>query len=55
MTREEYDLQFADIFNQILAYATGRPINVVNPDVLHSDALLKRAGIFEGDRRSPWS
>ena len=35
VTREEYDLQFADIFNQILAYAAGRPINVVNPAVLH--------------------
>ena len=38
VTREEYDIQFADIFNQILAYAAGRPINVVNPAVLHSDA-----------------
>jgi D-3-phosphoglycerate dehydrogenase len=35
VTREEYDLQFADIFNQILAYAAGHPINVVNPTVLH--------------------
>jgi D-3-phosphoglycerate dehydrogenase len=35
VTREEYETQFADIFNQILAYAAGRPINVVNPAVLH--------------------
>lgn len=34
VTREEYDLQFADIFDQITAYAAGTPINVVNPDVL---------------------
>ena len=34
VTREEYELQFADIFDQILAYAAGKPINVVNPDVL---------------------
>jgi D-3-phosphoglycerate dehydrogenase len=34
VTREEYDLQFADVFDQVLAYAEGRPINVVNPDVL---------------------
>ncbi len=34
VTREEYDLQFTDIFNQITAYAEGTPINVVNPAVL---------------------
>jgi D-3-phosphoglycerate dehydrogenase len=33
VTHEEYDLQFADIFDQIVAYAAGTPINVVNPDV----------------------
>jgi D-3-phosphoglycerate dehydrogenase len=35
-TREEYEIQFSDIFNQILAYEAGRPINVVNPAVLHA-------------------
>ena len=34
VTREEYELQFTDIFDQILAYAAGAPINVVNPAVL---------------------
>ncbi|HJZ73546.1 MAG TPA: D-2-hydroxyacid dehydrogenase family protein [Vicinamibacterales bacterium] len=34
VTREEYDLQFSDVFDQILAYAAGAPINVVNPAVL---------------------
>src|SRR5215831_3258700 len=34
VTREEYETQFTDIFDQILAFAAGRPINVVNPDVL---------------------
>jgi D-3-phosphoglycerate dehydrogenase / 2-oxoglutarate reductase len=34
VTRDEYEVQFVDIFDQILAYAAGRPINVVNPDVL---------------------
>jgi D-3-phosphoglycerate dehydrogenase len=34
VTREEYEVQFADIFDQIVAYAAGAPINVVNPDVL---------------------
>jgi D-3-phosphoglycerate dehydrogenase / 2-oxoglutarate reductase len=34
VTREEYETQFIDTFDQILAFAAGRPINVVNPDVL---------------------
>jgi D-3-phosphoglycerate dehydrogenase / 2-oxoglutarate reductase len=34
VTREEYEIQFADIFDQIVAYAAGTPTNVVNPDVL---------------------
>ncbi len=34
VTREEYEIQFADIFDQITAYAAGAPINVVNPAVL---------------------
>jgi D-3-phosphoglycerate dehydrogenase / 2-oxoglutarate reductase len=34
VTRDEYEVQFVDIFNQILSYAGGTPINVVNPDVL---------------------
>jgi D-3-phosphoglycerate dehydrogenase len=34
VTREEYDLQFEEIFDQITAYAAGTPINVVNPEVL---------------------
>ncbi|HEY5853822.1 MAG TPA: D-2-hydroxyacid dehydrogenase family protein [Aldersonia sp.] len=33
VTREEYDLQFGDIYDQIVAYADGHPINVVNPEV----------------------
>ena len=34
VTREEYETQFTDIFDQILAYAAGKPRNVANPDVL---------------------
>ena len=34
VTKDEYELQFADVFDQVVAYATGTPINVVNPDVL---------------------
>jgi len=41
VTREEYETQFVEIFDQIAAYQGGRPINVVNPDVLTS-AKLRR-------------
>jgi D-3-phosphoglycerate dehydrogenase len=34
VSREEYEVQFADIFDQITAYAAGSPINVVNPEAL---------------------
>jgi D-3-phosphoglycerate dehydrogenase len=34
VTRDEYELQFSEIFDQILAYWIGTPINVVNPTVL---------------------
>jgi len=38
VSRDEYETQFADIFDQIIAYAAGTPTNVVNPDVLASPA-----------------
>jgi D-3-phosphoglycerate dehydrogenase len=31
VTLDEYEIQFSDIFDQILAYTAGAPINVVNP------------------------
>jgi len=34
VSRDEYELQFADIFDQIVSFAGGTPTNVVNPDVL---------------------
>ena len=39
VTRDEYEEQFSDVFDQILAYAAGAPINVVNPTVLASPRL----------------
>ena len=36
VSREEYEVQFSDIFDQITAYAAGTPTNVVNPDVLRN-------------------
>jgi len=45
VTRDEYEIQFTDIFDQITAYAAGRPINVVNPDAIKSavQSLLQAA------------
>jgi D-3-phosphoglycerate dehydrogenase len=34
VTRDEYEIQFSDVFEQITTYAEGNPINVVNPAVL---------------------
>jgi D-3-phosphoglycerate dehydrogenase len=35
VTREEYEVQFAVIFDQVLAFACGNPINVANPQALN--------------------
>ena len=32
--RDGYESQFSSTFDQILAYAAGKPVNVVNPDAL---------------------
>ena len=31
VSRDEYEIQFSDIFDQIVAYAAGAPVNIVNP------------------------
>ncbi len=36
VTRDEYETQFTDVFDQITAYAAGAPINVINPEVLNN-------------------
>jgi D-3-phosphoglycerate dehydrogenase / 2-oxoglutarate reductase len=41
VTRDEYEVQFSDIFDQILAYAAGKPINIVNPKVLESASMRR--------------
>jgi len=33
VSRDEWEVQFADVFDQVNAYAAGTPTNVVNPDV----------------------
>jgi D-3-phosphoglycerate dehydrogenase len=38
VTHEEWELQFADVFDQINAFADGAPINVVNPLVEPADS-----------------
>ncbi len=37
VTHEEYEIQFSDIFDQIVAYAAGSPTNMINPQVLEKD------------------
>ena len=34
VTKDEYEIQFTDVFNQIEAYLREDPINVINPEVL---------------------
>jgi D-3-phosphoglycerate dehydrogenase len=38
VTREEYETQFTDIFDQIVAFCEGSPTNVVNPEALEHGA-----------------
>jgi D-3-phosphoglycerate dehydrogenase len=33
VSRDAYERQFNEIFDQILAYVEGKPINVINPEV----------------------
>lgn len=35
VTEDEFDLQFADIFDQVNAFADGAPIHMINPEVLN--------------------
>ena len=44
VSREEFEIQFTDIFDQITAYAAGNPINVVNPDSAAVRAPAQRVG-----------
>ncbi|HEV2628700.1 MAG TPA: D-2-hydroxyacid dehydrogenase family protein [Pseudolabrys sp.] len=39
VSREQFEVHFIDIFGQIVAWADGHPINVVNPEVLVSANL----------------
>ena len=40
LTRDEFEVKFSDIFDQIAAYVAGTFINVVNPEVF--DVLKDR-------------
>jgi D-3-phosphoglycerate dehydrogenase len=44
VTYEEWDLQFADIFDQVVAFADGHPINAINPDALQVAAMSDKEG-----------
>lgn len=34
VTEDEFELQFSDIFDQVVAYKAGKPIHVINPEAL---------------------
>jgi D-3-phosphoglycerate dehydrogenase len=36
VTEDEFDVQFSDVFDQIVAYNSDKPIHVINPEVLNS-------------------
>ena len=36
VSKDAFERQFNEIFDQILAYAAGRPINVINPEVIQA-------------------
>ncbi|MEM1010848.1 MAG: D-2-hydroxyacid dehydrogenase family protein [Planctomycetota bacterium] len=36
VTEDEFDLQFTDIFEQVVAYDRGEPIHMINPEVISS-------------------
>ena len=47
VTREEYEIQFADVFDQIVAFTQGRSVNVVNLAVLdqpRAEAHMSQSG-----------
>jgi len=47
VSRDEYEIQFTDIFDQIVSFAAGEPINVVSPDVL---GHRRNSGFLGGGR-----
>jgi D-3-phosphoglycerate dehydrogenase / 2-oxoglutarate reductase len=44
VSHDEYEVQFAEIFAQIAAFAAGAPSNVVNPEVLAAAVRRAAAG-----------
>lgn len=37
VTEDEYEIQFSDIYDQIVEYAKGQPIHMINPEVFEND------------------
>ena len=35
VTRDEYEIQFSEIFDQVVAWQAGAPVNVINPEALN--------------------
>jgi D-3-phosphoglycerate dehydrogenase len=48
-TRDEFETLFSDIFDQILAYASGAPINVVNPDTALRAVARQATGVSRSE------
>ena len=44
VTEDEFEIQFADIFDQVLAWRAGAPINMINPQVIDSEPINPEAG-----------
>jgi hypothetical protein len=53
VSREEYEIQFDDIFDQIVAYAAGKPANVVNPNGATFDHVRRGARLHGGPDTPP--
>lgn len=54
VSRDEYEIQFADIFDQITSFAAGTPLNVVNPAVLgKQDRACMRLPVYTDPRGWP--
>lgn len=41
VTEDEFDLQFSDIFDQVVAFAAGAPIHMVNPEVWRRESTIR--------------
>ena len=43
VTEDEFEIQFADIFDQVVAWRDGAPINMINPEAINPEAINPEA------------